>query len=244
MMKKQLIVSAMAAMLVLPLTARAEDIEGKWSVSLEGGTDLELSGDVHGAGTGEVLSLPTSVEARSYKDIYGSSFRGQLSVGYGIAPRVELFGRGSYYKMKSDVVRVGSVAGLALFGEWSDYEEWGVEAGPRFYFSTETAFKPYLAGVVGLRFLSANPATFSVPAANVVLSDVPFLDKSTVGVFGADLGFSYDVATNVAIGIEAGLRYQTKPSDLEGLAGTGLENINDTGSRWSLPVLGTVRFRF
>ena len=78
-----------------------------------------------------------------------------------------------------------------------------------------------------------------MPAAGVVLTDVPFYDKSTVGVFGADLGFVYDVNKSVALGIEAGLRYQTGPSDLEGLAGTGLEPINDTGSRWSLPVTAT-----
>jgi hypothetical protein len=48
----------------------------------------------------------------------------------------------------------------------------------------------------------------------------------------------------VALGIEAGLRYQTGPSDIEGLAGTGLEPINDTGSRWSVPVLASVTFRF
>lgn len=92
--------------------------------------------------------------------------------------------------------------------------------------------------------MSELPSTFSVPAANVVLSDVPFYDSSTVGVFGGDLGFSYDVSESVALGIEAGLRYQTGLSDLEGLAGTGLEPINDAGSRWSVPVLATVTFRF
>ena len=48
----------------------------------------------------------------------------------------------------------------------------------------------------------------------------------------------------MALGLETGPRYQTGPSDLEGLAGTGLERINDTGSRWSMPVVATLRFRF
>ena len=141
-MKKLLIVTVMAAAAALPLAAQAEGLQGKWSVGLQGGTDIELSGDVHTAGTGTVLSLATAVESRSYKDIYGSSFRGQLEVGYGVARSVELFGRGSYYKMQSDTVQVGTVAGLDLFGQWSDYKEWGVEMGPRFYFNPETAFKP------------------------------------------------------------------------------------------------------
>ena len=54
--------------------------------------------------------------------------------------------------------------------------------------------------MAGLRFVSELPSTFSVPAAGVVLSDVPFYDSSTVGVFGADLGFAYDVSESVALG--------------------------------------------
>ena len=135
------------------------------------------------------------------------------------------------------------MAGLALNADFAEYKEWGVELGYRIYFG-EKAFKPYVAPVAGLRFISELPATFSVPAAGVVLSDVPFYDKSTVGVFGADLGFAYDLNESVAMGIEAGLRYASGSSNLEGLAGTGLEPINDTGSRWSVPVTATLKFRF
>jgi len=78
----------------------------------------------------------------------------------------------------------------------------------------------------------------------VVLSDVPFFDKSTVAVFGADLGLAYSLSKNASFGVETGPRYQTKPSRLNGLAGTGLDSINDTGSRWSMPVLATLTFRF
>ena len=195
-------------------------------------------------GSGTVLGLPTSVEAKSFSDVYDPSFRGQASIGYGIGPKSELFVRGSYYKMSSNTLQVGTVAGLVLNADFADYKEWGAEVGYRYYFTADQPFKPYFGVAGGLRFLSELPSTFSVPAAGVVLSDVPFYDKSTVGVFGGDLGFGYDLSENVAVGIEAGVRYQTKPSRLNGLAGTGLEPINDTASRWSLPVLATVTFRF
>ena len=235
--------TAATAAVLVPASAGAQGLEGRWSVALQGGTDVELGGDLHDGGSGTVLALPTKVEARSFKDVYDPSFRGQLSIGYGVGPKAEVFLRGSYYKMTADTLQVGTVAGLVLNADFAEYKEYGLELGYRIYFG-ETAFKPYLAPVAGLRFISELPATFSVPAAGVVLTDVPFYDKSTVGVFGADLGFVYDVNKSVALGIEAGLRYQTGPSDLEGLAGTGLEPINDTGSRWSLPVTATVMFRF
>jgi len=242
-LRKKLLAAAAVATLV-PAGASAEGIEGRWSVSLQGGTDIELSGNVHDGGSGTVLALPTTVGARSYRDVYNPSFRGQASIGYGIGPRSEVFVRGSYYKMSADTLQVGTVAGLVLNADFADYKEWGSELGYRYYFKADQPFKPYLAAVAGLRFVSELPSTFSVPAAGVVLNDVPFYDSSTVGVFGADLGFSYDVSPSVGLGIEAGLRYQTGMSDLEGLLGTGLENINDVGSRWSVPVLATVTFRF
>jgi len=241
--KAVLSAAAAASVALVPAVASAQGIEGRWSIALQGGTDVELGGNVHEGGSGTVLTLPTSVEARSFADVYDPSFRGQLALGYGVSPRGEVFLRGTYYKMSSETLQVGTVAGLTLNADFAEYKEWGVELGYRFYFG-ENAFKPYLAPVAGLRFVSELPSTFSVPAAGVVLSDVPFYDKSTVGVFGADLGFSYEVSPSVALGIEAGLRYQTGLSDLEGLAGTGLEPINDTGSRWSLPVVATVAVRF
>jgi hypothetical protein len=238
------LLAAAAVAVLVPSTSRAEGIEGRWSLSFQGGTDIELSGNVHEGGTGTVLGLPTSVQARSFGDVYDPGFRGQAAIGYGIGPKSELFLRGSYYKTSSSTLQVGTVAGLVLNADFADYEEWGAEVGYRYYFSADQAFKPYVALAGGLRFVSELPSTFSVPAAGVVLSDVPFYDSSTVGVFGGDLGFSYDVSPSVALGLEAGLRYQTSLSDIDGLAGTGLEPINDTGSRWSLPVLATITFRF
>jgi hypothetical protein len=227
-----------------PALAGAEGIEGRVSLSLQGGTDFELSGNVHEAGSGTVLGLPTSVEARSYGDVYGAGFRGQLSLGYGLSRAGELFVRGSYYKTGSETLQVGTVAGLALNADFADYEEWGVELGYRRYFRVDKPLKLYVGALAGLRFVSELPSTFSVPAAGVVLADVPFYDSSTVGVFGADLGASIDLSERVALGIETGPRYQTGPSELEGLAGTGLERINDTGSRWSMPLVATLTLRF
>jgi hypothetical protein len=229
---------------VVPASTSAEGLEGRWSVAVQGGTDIELGGKVHEGGSGTVLGLPTTVEARSFGDVYDPSFRGQLSVGYGIGRADELFVRGSYYKMTSNTLQVGTVAGLALNGDFADYKEWGAELGYRRHFRVDKPFKLYLGGLAGLRFVSRLPATFSVPAAKVVLSDVPFYDSSNVGVFGADIGFTFDLSESVAIGLETGPRYQTGLSDIEGLAGTGLESINDAGSRWSMPVVATLVFRF
>lgn len=244
MEKKLRAAAAFAVVGFWPALAGAEGLQGRWSLAFQGGTDLELSGNVHEGGTGRVLSLATNVEARSFGDVYDPSFRGQLEVGYGVSKSGEMFLRGSYYKMQSKTLQVGTVAGLVLNADFADYKEWGGELGYRHYLRADQPFKVYVAALAGIRSVSELPSTFSVPAAGVVLTDVPFYDSSTVGVFGADLGFSYDIGEKAAVGLETGPRYQTGLSDLEGLAGTGLEPINDTGSRWSVPILATLRIRF
>lgn len=239
-----MLAAAAAVAVLLPAAGRAEGIKGTWSVSLQAGTDLELSGDVHEGGSGTVLTLPTSVQARSWGDVYDPGFRGQLALGYGVTARSEVFLRGSYYEASAGTLQVGTVANLPLNADFSEYEEWGVEVGYRHFFSADRKFKPYVAVAAGLRMISELPSTFSVPAANVVLPDVPFYESSTVGVLGADIGFSYDLSESVALGLATGPRFQTALSDVDGLAGTGLEPINDTGSRISMPIFATLSFRF
>jgi hypothetical protein len=63
-------------------------------------------------------------------------------------------------------------------------------------------------------------------------------------VFGGDLGVLFAVSPRLSLGIEGGIRYHTDLSGIEGLAGTGLENLNDAGDRWSVPISGVIRFGF
>ena len=238
----------LAAVLSLPAAAPAQEgtsaIEGRWTLSFRGGLDLPLSGDVHGGGTGTVLGLPTTVDAKGYGDIYGTALRGEAQVGYGISERVELFASGSYAKESAEPQQVGTVAGLALNAEFAEYEEIGLEGGMRYFFGTQSRLKPYFGLSGGVRFLESNSPTFAVPAAGVTLSDVPFYDSSTVATGAAVLGARYDVGSRLSLGLETGPRYQGRPDDVATLDGTGLESINDTGDRWTMPVLFTATLRF
>jgi hypothetical protein len=157
---------------------------------------------------------------------------------------MELFATGSYAKKSADLLQVGTVAGLALNAEFGDYEEIGVEAGMRYFLSRQSTVKPYLTLAGGVRFLEPNTPTFSVPAAEVTLRDVPFYGRSTVATVTAGAGVQYDVNRTLSIGLETGPRYLGKPDNLPTLVGSGLESINDTGDRWSMPVLFTATLRF
>ena len=101
-----------------------------------------------------------------------------------------------------------------------------------------------MSALAGFRRVDAISGTFSVPAAGVTLRDTPFFDDSTVPVFGGDRGVLFAVSRRVSLGVEAGVRYHTDLSQIEGLAGMGLENLNDAGSGCSVPISGVVRFGF
>jgi hypothetical protein len=239
-------IMGLAVLIAVPAGARAQEapIAGGWFLSVRGGLGVPLGGDVHGGGSGTVLGLPTSVSARDYSDVYGTTWRGEAQLGYGVTDTLELFVGGSYEEQSADLLQVGDVAGLALNAQFADYEEIGLEAGLRYFLATESAVKPYLTASGGMRLVEENRPTFSVPAANVTLRDVPFYDRSTVATAAAGLGVRFDVHSRLSIGAETVARYQARPDRLPTLAGTGLESINESGERWSMPVLFTATLRF
>ena len=183
-MSRHLYVVLMAAVL---LSADAQAQSSPWSVSFDLGAQVQVSGDVHGAGSGQVLGLPTEVESRSYDDVYGSGFGWAAGVGY----------------------RLGETA---------------------------------RGGFVRLEEVKSE---FSVPAAGVALSEVNFYGSSVVPSFAAGGGMQISLSDMVALqggGIE--FKWQGDAEGNDGLAGTGLESINDESRRWSLPVTGGITFRF
>ena len=220
------------------------EIKGKWSLTLSGGIASEISGDVHDGGTGTVLGLPTSVSAKSFSDIYKMAPHFQATLGYGVTNGGEILGIFSYSKMGAEKVQVGNVAGLPLFALFDDYQEIVLKAGFRQYFAMDSMISPYATVSAGVKIIETINSTLSVPAVPVVLEDIKFYDKSTVLTFGGGLGVLFGLSPNFGIGIETGIYYQGKPGQVEGLAGTGLENLNDVGSRWSLPLLANVTIKF
>jgi hypothetical protein len=229
-----------------PAAAVAQEagVQGRWSLTVSGGATVPTGGEFHEAGLGTVLGLPTSVDAKKTGDIFDPGVGWRVGLGYGVSRAVELFGDFAWKRAEASELSVGTVASLDLRAAFGDYTSYGMEAGMRYHFVPGARVAPYMSALAGFRRVEAIPGTFSVPAAGVTLSDTPFFDDSTVPVFGGDLGVLFGVSTRVSLGVEAGFRYHTDLSGIEGLAGTGLENLNDAGNRWSMPVSAVVRFAF
>jgi len=232
--------------------AGAQDLEGRWTFALEAGTDSEISGTLLDEASGSVYGLPLTLYRRSYRDVERPKVRWQALLGYGVAPAQEVVVKGTYYKVSSDGVAAGSMRGSDVFAYFTDYKEVGGELAYRFYLATRTRLKSYVAPVVGVRFTEARQVSFTAPSVTctpggdigcpIEISNVPLYKQSTIPVFGADIGFGFDLGENVYIGLETGIRYQTRPGEENAVP--GFEAIDDGGDRWSAPVVLQLGFRF
>lgn len=244
-MKTARISAFLCALTVAAAPAFAQTSDRPWSVSFDIGTERALSGDLHGAGNGTVLALPTQVSARTYNDIYGMGFQWTAGLGYAVSSSGELRGQFSWAKGTADRLKVGTVANLDLFGLFDDDQSMGVELGYRQYLGgSDARVRPYLGVFGGVSRVDAIKAEFTVPAASVTLSGVDMYEESTVPVFGANVGLQAKLSDALFLQLGADLRWRGDLSPKDGLAGTGLERINDESRRWSLPVSAGLTIRF
>ena len=208
------------------------------------GTQSEVSGNLMQSAQGTLLSQPISIDSARYRDVYGPDFRYQLLLGYGVSSRSEIVARASYYKTDAAGIEAGTLNGrqLLAFFQPNAYEEVGLELGYRFYFASQTRLKSYIAPIVGVRFLKEILVTFAAQEAGSSITNIPFSKEGSVAVFGADIGFSFDLGENVFVGVDTGIRYQSAPPQFDYLL--GLTKIDDSDGRWTAPVVASIGFRF
>jgi hypothetical protein len=144
--------------------------------------------------------------------------------------------------MEKSMERVGTVAGLPLFALFDDYKAFGMDFGFRQYLGSGVV-SPYVGASGGFVRLDGIQSEFSVPAAGVVLPNVNIYDTSVVPSIGAGGGVHFNLSDLFAVqGVE--FKWHGDATDLDGLAGTGLESINDESRRWSMPITGGITVRF
>jgi hypothetical protein len=232
------------ALLVLAASAPADaqGLQGRFTIAVEGGTDSAIAGDVLSSASGQLIGLPIAVDNQTYRNVYRPGLRLQGLVGYGVTESGEVVVKGSYYKMTSDGVAAGAAGDATVFAFFDPYKEWGGEVSYRVYLAARTRLKSFVAPVAGIRSIERILMSFSVPDEASQIQNVPLFEKSTIPVFGADIGFTFDFGEHVYAGLEAGIRYQSKPKQANAIP--GYESIDDGGDRWSAPVVAVLGVRF
>ncbi len=259
MKARSFLTAAGTAVLLAAGSARADDLAGKISIAVQGGTQSDLSGKVLQGGKGTLLGKPTTVNSKRYRDVYRPDVRYQALLGYGITARLELVARASYYESQAVGVEAGSFNGKALYayvGQLEDpaskssnlvqhpYKEWGGEIGLRFYFAPQSRLKSFVAPVLGARQVNQMFISLSAPEAGSRVMNIPFSKSGTILVAGIDLGFAFDVTPHFFVGVDTGVRYQTAPDPAKASQLSGLGGIDASDARWTAPVVAMIGARF
>jgi len=238
-----IVATALTAVL-WPSPAGAQGMENTRSFTLALGTGLALGGNVISEGVGRINGTPTVFVEQAYGNHFSDALRVRLMGNVGLDYNKEAFATFAYNKMNATERVTGSVGGYPLYTRFENTAAIDIEGGVRYYLRPEGPTRTYVAGVAGLRFHEEVNATIRVLEVGLSLNNLPYYERSTLFLVGADTGVSRDLSDTIAIGAEIGLRYQPKPSPARILEGTGLEDINDTGSRWSLPISAFLTWRF
>ena len=240
-----------------------------WYVSIGGGADFDYGSTefnrgrtIPGAGGLAVIDLPS----HDFNDVYDTNFfHIQTEIGYALGQHVELFGRFKYSEAGSQTTSdtvVRTIRGdLTLESDWGDYTSYGGELGLRYFFlSRQACIRPYVSFSGGAtRVESINLTTratnnFGPFAPGDVVFDGRFYGNSVVATGTVLAGVEVPVTRCIAIGADAGLRYESKltPDDGDlnrarfgGLGFPDLHKLNDNaGDRLVCPVTLYAKFRF
>ena len=244
-MKLHRLVTVTVLLVIAPVAAaHAQGVEGTRSGTLFVGTGLSLAGNAINEGIGTIDGKPSVLVEQALSNHFSDALRLRFTGSMGLDYNKEAFATFAYGKYNGTERIVGSVSGFPLRARLSNADAFDIEGGLRYYLRPEGPLRTYVAGAVGLRFLQATDATFRVVEVGLTLADRPYFEGSTLFIFGGDAGISYDMSSKTALGIELGLRRQGKPGAAPLFADPGLQGVNDTGSRWSLPIsaFATVRF--
>ena len=241
---KRLLAAAFFLVLGPVAGAHAQGVEGVRSATLFVGTGLSLSGNAINEGVGTIDGKPSVLVEQALSNHFSDALRLRFTGSFGLDYNKEAFATFAYGKYNGTERIVGSVSGFPLLARLSNADAFDFEGGLRYYLRPEGPIRTYVAGAAGLRFLQATDATFRVVEVGLTLADQPYFKGSALFIFGGDTGVSYDISDTIALGVELGLRYQGKPGAEPLFADPKLQEVNDTGSRWSLPISVFAKVRF
>lgn len=239
--------AALVSALFIPAVAQAQTADHTWAAEVFLGWDNTISGNLHGSGVGTLIGQSAVITSSSYDDIYGTGARWRFTGAYRLDPKSEVLGSLEVSTAGAEVRQIGTLGGNPLFAQFGDYKAIGIEGGYRRYFADQGAhgrIKPFVGGLIGIDIISSIDASLTVPQQNLVLDTVNVYDGTGAFVFGVNGGAFYDINERFSVGGQLELRHHTGLDALNGLSGTGLDNVtNDTG-RWSLPLTFGARVKF
>ena len=225
---------------VVPAAAR----DYRWSAEFGLGFDNSISGNINSGAVGTINNQAVVITKNRYEDVYGTGLHLRFGGGYMLRDSTEVRATFTYQSVDADLTRMGDIGSSSLYGEYDDYQSFGLDVGLRRYAAVADRFQLYGEGTIGLAFIGETDVMLVAPGANLAGDATDFYDRTAAFTVAGNAGVLFETSERFGVFGQMGLRYVTGMSDVDGLAGTGLEEINDSSARWTLPFLVGVRARF
>jgi hypothetical protein len=215
-----------------------------WSFEAAVGWDNGIAGNINSSGIGTLNDQAVVIKANTFEDVYGTGLHLRFGGAYALSDATEVTGNFTFQSLDADqVVAMGDLGVSNLYGRYSDYQTFGLDMGLRRYLPFTPAIRGYGEGTVGVGFVDKTDISLVAPTANVIVDANDFYDQTAAFAAGANVGVLVGEGRLGVFG-QLGLRWMSGMDEVDDLQGTGLDDINDKSSRWTLPFVGGVRVRF
>lgn len=223
----------------------------RWNLEAAAGAEFIVGGT---GLTGDDVPVVPGVAAtdQSMSDLFDTGMRYELGGSYAMSPNRKVTLMGSYAKADGKAADIGTIGGAAVTGNLTDYERYGIEAGLRQYFMPSRApivksVRPYVEARVGAARVSAISLENAIQAGAAVNGGtVPLYEETWVPTGAGLVGIEAPIFKRATLALESGIRYSGAPNSDESFLGVGhsLNEINNGGSSWTVPVMLRGRYRF
>jgi hypothetical protein len=244
---RRLIVMTLFVVLGTTSIARAQSNapERPWTAEFAIGWDNGITGNINSSGIGSINNQVVVITRNSYNDVYGAGLHLRFGGGYLFKPNTEARVTFTFQSLDADyVVRMGDYGASNLYGQYTDYQTFGIDFGLRRYGDISPKVRAYGEGTIGLGFIDKTDVTLVAPGANLVGEANDFYDQTTAFTFGVNVGLLVQTSPRMGFFGQLGVRRVSGLAEVDDLVGTGLDTINDKSQRWTLPFIGGVQFRF
>ena len=218
--------------------------ESPWSADFAIGWDNSISGNINSSAIGSINNQIVVITKNRYEDVYGTGLQLRFGGGYMLSDETEARVTFTFQSLDADLTRMGDYGASNLYGQYSDYQTFGIDVGLRRYGGMSRAVRLYGEGTIGLGFVDKTDVTLVAPAANQFRDDNDFYDQTTAFTLGVNGGVLFQTGARTGIFVQMGLRWVSGMSEIDEFVGTGLDTINDESARWTFPFLVGGRFRF
>ena len=135
----------------------------RWSAEVGLGWDNGISGNINSSAIGTLNNQTVAILKNKYEDVYGTGLHLRFGGGYMFKENTEARVTFSLQSLDADLTRMGDIGASNLYGQYDDYQSFGIDFGLRQYMQVSPLIRGYGEASIGLAFIDETDLQFAAP---------------------------------------------------------------------------------